>query len=408
MSSKLLITITVLILLLTQTINGHDHHHVNNELAYKQRQDLIKELKASGEVPSWMNPERLLQGAVCQSPECIHKSKSSNASPVGLMVILCGTGTPLPNTRGRACTAIRAGDEYLVFDIGMGAELCLNSFNGTNLAVLVTKIFLTHYHSDHTGGLPNFLTFGWGARPYNIDVYGPNFALMQNFTQGMRHFYAVDALQRELNVSYVTKTCEPIFHSPKERHLSPKKYDTLLFNSKPFKAPPMDDRTRLLIYKNPSTGLRVEAFRVNHHIANPAVGYRITYKGKVVVISGDTIGYPISTAVYNAAKNADVLVHEVLNTTFINKVFATTPTQLYTDDCRIVRSHSSIEQVANVAQAANVSNLILTHIIPPPLTNRDSQNIKDQIKKVYKRFVLVGNDYDYFLLWVTQLILSLT
>lgn len=79
-------------------------------------------------------------------------------------------------------------------------------------------------------------------------------------------------------------------------------------------------------------------------------------------------------------------------------MFATTPTQQYTADCRIVRSHSSIEQVANVAQAANVSNLILTHIIPPPLTNSDSQQIKDQIKKVFKRFVLVGNDYDYFLL----------
>lgn len=105
----------------------------------------------------------------------------------------------------------------------------------------------------------------------------------------------------------------------------------------------MDDKTRLVLYKNPSTGLQVETFRVNHHIANPAVGYRITYKGKVVVISGDSVGYPMSTAVYNATKNADVLVHEVLNTTFIKKVFATTPTQQYTADFRIVRSHSSIE-----------------------------------------------------------------
>lgn len=210
--------ITILIISLTHTINCHVHHHVNNELAYKQRQDSIKELKATGEVPSWMNPDRLLEGAVCQSAKCKHDGASANASTVGLMVILCGTGTPLPNTRGRACTAIRAGDEYLVFDIGMGAELCLNAFNGTNLAVSVRKVFLTHYHSDHTGGLPNFLTFGWGARSYNIDVYGPDFDLMENFTQGMRHFYAVDALQRELNVSYITKTCEPIFHSPKERH----------------------------------------------------------------------------------------------------------------------------------------------------------------------------------------------
>ncbi|CAF4694920.1 unnamed protein product, partial [Didymodactylos carnosus] len=111
--------------------------------------------------------------------------------------------------------------------------------------------------------------------------------------------YVVDALQRETNANYATKTCAPIFHSPAEANLSPVKYDTLQFNSKPYTAPVNDSKTRVLVYQNISSGLKVEAFRVDHHIANPAVGYRVTYKGKVVVISGDTIGYPLSKAVYN-------------------------------------------------------------------------------------------------------------
>lgn len=397
MLSKLFITSTILILWLVCIINCHDHNE-NDEHAYETRKRLVREIKESGETPEWMNPERLLNAAVCQSPVCHDSHPSKKATTVGLEVILCGSGTPLPNTRARASTAIRAGDEYLVFDVGMGAELCLNAFRGENLVTKTRRIFLTHFHSDHTGGLPNFLTFGWNARPFFVDLYGPGLDIMANFTEGMRKFYAVDALQRELNVSRSQNICQPIFHSPSEPDLSPEKYDTLLFNSKPFVPPPMDDNTRTLLYTNTLGDLTVEAFRVPHHIANPAVGYRVTYKGKVVVISGDTVGYNVTKAVYNAAKNADILVHEMMNATFVKKVFATNPDSRFNANCRIVQSHSTIEQVAHVARDANVKHLIATHIIPPPVTKKDAESLKASLKQIYKGSVLIANDFDYFLL----------
>jgi ribonuclease Z len=329
---------------------------------------------------------------------CTHEAAVANASTVGLTIILCGTGQPLDSNRGRACTAIRAGDEYLVFDVGMGAEVCLSTFNGTDLSLRVTKLFITHYHSDHTGGIPNFLTFGWRTRGFKVDLYGPDYAIMKNFTEGMRKMYVVDALQRETNSNFATNTCAPIFHSPDEPNLSPIKYDTLQFNSVPFVTPPFDNQTRVVVYFNSTSCLLVEAFRVDHHIANPAVGYRVTYKGKVVVISGDTVGYPVSNAVLNAAKNADVLVHEIINSTYVTDVLAHTPAEEFFRSCQLLQSHSTIAQVANVALLANVTQLIATHIVPTPFTTAEETLMSDAIKTIYNGPVLIANDYDYVII----------
>ena len=56
-------------------------------------------------------------------------------------------------------------------------------------------------------------------------------------------------------------------------------------------------------------GLRVTAFRVDHTPAEPAYGYRFDYKGRSVVVSGDT---KRSENVVRNARGADVLVHEAL------------------------------------------------------------------------------------------------
>ncbi|CAF1269089.1 unnamed protein product [Didymodactylos carnosus] len=390
MPSKLFIG-TVLILCLIHAIHCHD----DDELTHEKRRELIEQIKKSKSPPSWLDPRRFLERAVCQSDVCDNSSVKAKASTVGLTIILCGTGQPLDSRRGRACTAIRAGDEYMVFDVGMGSEICLSTFNRTDLSIKVRKIFLTHYHSDHTGGLPNFLTFGWLNRGYKIDLYGPDGVIMQNLTEGMRKFYVVDALQRETNSNYTTRTCAPIFHLPNEPNLSPVQFDTLQFNSVPYNTPPFDNKTRVLVYKNTTSGLTVESFRVYHHIANPAVGYRVTYKGKVIVISGDTVGYPVSKAVFNAAQNADVLVHEVINKTYVTKQLANTPAEEFFRSCQLLQSHSTIDQVANVAKAANVKQLILTHIVPSPITTEEETMLKQKIQKKYKGKVLVGNDYDY-------------
>ena len=56
-------------------------------------------------------------------------------------------------------------------------------------------------------------------------------------------------------------------------------------------------------------GLRVTAFRVDHAPVSPAVGYRFDWRGRSVVVSGDTRK---SASLVANARGADLLVHEAL------------------------------------------------------------------------------------------------
>ena len=54
----------------------------------------------------------------------------------------------------------------------------------------------------------------------------------------------------------------------------------------------------------------VEALRVDHAPVSPAVGYRFTYGGRTLLISGDTAQ---SDNIRRFAEGIDLLVHEALS-----------------------------------------------------------------------------------------------
>ena len=75
-------------------------------------------------------------------------------------VTLLGTGTPTPRVdRFTQSTLIEAGQQTLLFDLGRGVTIRLWQA-GIRLSS-VTAHFLTHFHSDHTGGLPDLWLTGW-------------------------------------------------------------------------------------------------------------------------------------------------------------------------------------------------------------------------------------------------------
>src|SRR5271156_2196625 len=72
--------------------------------------------------------------------------------PDALRVVLCGTGDPLPDrNRANSCTAIFAGGNIYLVDIGPGAWKNLSLWRIP--AARVAAIMLTHFHSDHIGDL---------------------------------------------------------------------------------------------------------------------------------------------------------------------------------------------------------------------------------------------------------------
>src|SRR5215831_19805582 len=87
-------------------------------------------------------------------------SLSARAADGDFLVTLLGTGHPLPRPdRFGPSTLVRVGDKTLLFDAGRGVPIRMRQ-----LKVPLGKIdvvFLTHYHSDHTAGLPDIWLSGW-------------------------------------------------------------------------------------------------------------------------------------------------------------------------------------------------------------------------------------------------------
>ena len=92
-------------------------------------------------------------------------------------VTLLGTGVPIPSPdRFGPCTLIEAGDQKLLIDAGRGATIRLYQ-----LKLPIGRIdvqLLTHYHSDHTSGVPDVWLTGWleshfGTRKRPYRVIGP-------------------------------------------------------------------------------------------------------------------------------------------------------------------------------------------------------------------------------------------
>lgn len=99
-----------------------------------------------------------------------------SASPDNLKVILLGTGVgpPVNLQQFGASTLVEAGSVRLLFDCGRGATIRLTQV-GVPIGS-ISRLFLTHLHSDHVIQIPDLLLTGWlgrGGRRVPLEVWGP-------------------------------------------------------------------------------------------------------------------------------------------------------------------------------------------------------------------------------------------
>jgi ribonuclease Z len=113
-------------------------------------------------------------------------------------------------------------------------------------------------------------------------------------------------------------------------------------------------------------GLKVTAFTVDHAPVAPAYGYRFDYKGRSVVVSGDTIKCANLVAV---ATGADVLIHEAQSAHLVmmiqqaaERIGNARVAKIMSD---IRRYHTTPVDAASEANQAGVGMLVLSHIGPP-------------------------------------------
>src|SRR5256885_1700759 len=197
-------------------------------------------------------------------------------------VTLLGTGTPVPSPDPFGpCTLVEAGDQKFLIDAGRGATIRLYQ-----LKLPIGRIdvqLLTHYHSDHTSGVPDVWLTGWltshfGRRAGAYRVIGPTGAkrLMENLERA----YADDIRIR---------------HADEKFPLAGIATEVTEF-----------DRDGVVFDED---GVKVTAFEVDHgEVIKPCYGYRFEYAGRVAALSSDT---RYNENVIRYGKGADLLVHEV-------------------------------------------------------------------------------------------------
>jgi ribonuclease Z len=288
-------------------------------------------------------------------------------------IILCGTGSPIPDPdRRQSCIAIIVDGQIMLIDTGDGAAYALQSLK---LPIdLISKIFITHFHSDHIADLGQVINRSWiFGRKQPLEIYGPEG--IQQVVDGFEQVYALDARYRT------------------DHH-----GDAMQLENR-------EVLSKELVFENPEEAvtifsgndLKISSFLVEHFPVTPAVGYRFDYKGKVLVISGDTIA---NSNVERYSKDADILIHDVMNKDLNRRV----ATLLQAADAEnFQRSGKMIEdtlsyhidgpELGKLAQRAGVKKLVLTHLVPPPRNFVVTRAIKNSVGQFYKGELIVGEDH---------------
>jgi len=268
---------------------------------------------------------------------------------VDLDLVFLGTSGSMPTAqRAPAALLLRRGGERLLFDCAEGTQRQLLR---SNVGLIeLREVFLTHYHADHYLGLPGMLkTFSLRGREVPITIYGPPglrdlFSALRRifgrltYTVELKELRAGDELIRDdyrLAAFAVAHGVSAVGYVLVE-DARPGRFDVQAADALGVPSGP----ERGALQRGESVTL------VDGTTITPDKVLGPTRPGRKIVIAGD--GGP-SESVIEAARNADVLVHEA---TFCE------------DERERAREtqHSTAHEAAGVARAAEVELLALTHL----------------------------------------------
>ena len=266
----------------------------------------------------------------------------SNAKPFldeedTLKVVVCGSRSPLPSPgRAESCVLVEAGDDIYIFDLGNGSVNNLTQYQvpWPN----VKAVLITHMHSDHMADLPDAHLQSWiQGRTSPLKVYGPEGINL--VTKGFELAYSADYQYRN------------------EHHGD----DMLPMSIAGFNAIQIINNQFI---PNDTPGLEILPFVVDHYPVNSAFGFKISYKDRTVVISGDTIH---DGSVQKYSQDVDLLVHSAISIDIVERMRGIAPIpQMDKILFDIQDYHTSIEEAGEIARDANVEHLLIYHSIPTP------------------------------------------
>ncbi|MFN4339595.1 MBL fold metallo-hydrolase [Parvibaculum sp.] len=262
------------------------------------------------------------------------------AKPNELSLLVCGSGSPLPDpTRAGPCALVAAGDRYFLIDAGLGSMRNLRMWRVP--LEKIEGVFITHFHSDHIAELGEVRLQTWiSGRKSHLPVYGPTG--IQQVVDGFENAYALDTSYRTAH------------HG--EALLSP--------DVAPLLAVEIGETGSEAVLPQ-GGGLRVKPILVEHHPVDPAFGFRFNFMDRSVTISGDTAR---SDHLAEAAKNTDILLHEALSPELVGMLEKATEVSNRPRVAKVMSDipdyHTSPVAAAEIANEANARLLVLTHLVP--------------------------------------------
>jgi ribonuclease Z len=266
-----------------------------------------------------------------------------------LQVRILGTGYPRPDARHAGPSAVvMARGKWFVVDAGRGTTMRIA---GTDLKYEAMRaVFLTHLHSDHTAGLPDLFITSWqfGRKTTPLELYGPSGT--KQLADAMLQFFAYDIhIRRDVVEKHPAAGATIVTHIVNEG----------------------------IVYGDGD--VKVTAFAVDHRPVEPAFGYRFDWRGRSIVISGDTRPTP---NLVKYARGADVLVMEAYLPEWFGKVDKPDVA------ARLEHYHISAEEAGQLATAAGVKTLVLTHLIPA----NEEKKFAERAGRWFKGTIVVAND----------------
>ena len=247
----------------------------------------------------------------------------SDRTAIKLTLLGTAPGPPVRVGRAGISTLVEAAGERFLFDAGYGF---LGRLVESGLPMdAVSKVFLTHLHSDHVADLPALLLLPWAApsaRDVPLEVWGPDGT--RDMVRHLEQAFAFDIhMRRDVDERASAKGIEVIGRDVREGTV----YD--------------------------QGGVKITAFLVDHGPVKPGFGYRVDHAGHSVAISGDT--RPNDNLV-KFSKGVDVLIHEVVDEVSLKKLV---PSQRLFE--AIVAHHTTPEQAADIFRRVSPRLALFSH-----------------------------------------------
>ncbi len=283
------------------------------------------------------------------------------ARPLPDQLVLLGTGGgPTPKAlRAAPGMALVINGQLHIVDAGNGVARQA-VLAGLPLKALA-HVWITHLHNDHVADAFTLPWLAWsGALTTPVTVHGPRG--MGRMARDWLRFARVD-----IETRMADEGRPDLRRLLRVEEVQPKAQQIVLMDA---------------------GGLRVTAARVEHPPLVDSFAYRFDWAGKSVVWSGDT--RPCQ-ALIDLARGADVLVHEVMYLPAMERLIAS-ESNAPSLRAHLLASHTLVEQAGEIAAAAGVKTLVLSHFVPGGDASVTDEMWQGAAAKAFAGRIVVGRD----------------